>query len=184
MGLITTEIRYFFEEEAPELRQIRDALKLSAETERTDRYVIMDESATCGVKIREGRFEIKSLIKKHSSRIGESWEKLSLEMQASPKPKDQISVKKTRWVAYVNSALEKLDPSTQVNCQVEVSEVELAGSRYWSLCLEAGNGDEQNRLNLLEAVFSELRSSFDILSSAYAQSRQKSYPQLLHEILV
>jgi len=121
------------------------------EPARTDTYLRFPHARTVGVKMREGRLEVKALIRpaEKTFRLSafpdeqhlESWEKWSLAHEslepllhhwARAQPYQWLEVGKRRWLF---DGLPEDAGEARVQC--ELSQLEVQKKRYWSLSLEA-----------------------------------------------
>lgn len=180
MTIITTELRYFFADSTePELQRALQSW-LKAEGQRTDIYRKFQRSENVGIKWRDGKIEVKSLVKNHENGTPpcQTWEKIALGTFALEG--QCIEVKKKRWLHFLNHELEEVNPEIEGNCQVEISKVHVLGKDYWSLCLEVGNLEiEKERLDLLEHVWRNLRARYPRLQKLVRGKTPMSYPEFL-----
>lgn len=153
--LCTVELRWFFP----------DALPASAvgwfqafgtneqQPTRTDHY-LRPTDAAMNVKLREGRAEAKRrMTAPRLARLGGAhggqlarWCKWSFALAEPPGDLDDawVPVRKTRWLlryAWADGTLQvTTDAELEPRCEVELSEVEGEGTKWWSLCCEASGG--------------------------------------------
>jgi hypothetical protein len=165
--LTTSEVRWFYPGEIPEAVRawyMAGDGKPYVEAPRTDHYLIIEESDALGVKIREGRMDVKqrydgawSLTFNNSvaGRV-ECWRKWSFELAEAGEGLALLRASGA-WVAVEKARVMrdyavKLDGTLIVlpamvtpprGCSVELSRVRAAGHAWWSLCFEAtGHADE------------------------------------------
>lgn len=118
-----------------------EALGSSIEVEsRTDRYLIPTESEDLGLKVREGRIEAKQRTRRGEAETWgeaearpEAWRKWTLGLATdallAPGWIDVPKTRQQRWVQFEDAA-----------CALELATVELNGTPWWSVCLEASGG--------------------------------------------
>ena len=149
----TAEARWFRRGDVPPaVRAWFDALGPDVELEsRADRYLAPTDDAL-GVKLREGHAEAKRRDGVLGPlRVGpaaapvEGWTKWSFPL-ADPgplaaEPDDAwVAVAKTRWQRHADA------------CALELSQVDVGGDRWWSVCLEATGPDAPARRAALDAA--------------------------------
>jgi len=190
----TAEIRWFFKGNLP-----WDALKwfekacsnFTSENERTDTYLVLPDTHDVGIKVRQGRVEIKKLIREPGKFIinkiltgkKEIWGKWSFPIQNPGnlpltfllEPSQWISVVKTRKLsrfAVEQNSLKPIngsDPYPGNGVHLELTELELFGVSWWTLGAESyGNENliEANLDLLLKAFFDTCPvENFDVTSS-------------------
>ncbi len=180
MSIITTELRYFRQAGA-QLPAPLDALRryLHYEGERSDHYLAFEQCTTCGVKLREGRLEVKCLLNNHQEPLAgiQSWEKLLLENP--PEVESTLTVHKKRWLKFFDQNLHAVKPEGNRHCQVEISELRLGNTLFHSFCLEAAAPQEWERLHLLHQVYQHLLANCAGLHELLADLRPSSYPEFL-----
>ena len=175
----TVEVRWFLEGPPPEVAQRWfEGLAGTPDLEaRTDRYVRPMSPDGLGVKWREGKLEVKRLAEalgearfhEHVAGRVERWRKWSFplaEAAALAHPAgDWLNVAKARRVCYFSAPPDRpLRPlgegeQTTHGCGLELGEVRVGDSVWWSVCLEAFGPDEAalpDRLHRVAArVFAE-----------------------------
>lgn len=130
---------------------------LRSET-RTDHYLVFPGSAAVGVKVREGRFEIKArcgepqLFQLATQVQGHSdcWLKWSTDVPPTEawiaallaEPQGWFAVSKTRWTRrFVQEGATirevKAEQEGQLVCSVELAQIDVGSSAWWSIGLEA-----------------------------------------------
>ena len=181
MGMFrSAEVRWFFEGEgnaAIEQRMLQSEMA-DRQPARLDEYLLLPGCTSTGVKIREGRFEIKSrtspsVMHRYSERVAgyrDSWVKWS---RAMPGSVDLLRCAKDdeRWVAVKKRRVLRLfslesarpvetaprGPILSAGCQVEYSQIDVcadgvqAPAAWWSFSLEAF-GEPGTEANNLEAT--------------------------------
>ena len=156
----TVELRWFFAGRLPQsaVGWFRAFGTNEQQPPRTDRY-LRPSDAAMNVKLREGRVEAKRrMAAPHYVVLGGShggqmaqWCKWSFALAEPPGDLDDnwVPVRKTRWLlryAWTDGMLEVTrDADLEPRCEVELSEVEVLGRPWWSLCCEA-SGDEADVL--------------------------------------
>jgi len=165
--LSTLEIRWFNEGKIPDDMQGWFSClegSLSEQPARTDFYLQMNDNDGLGIKLREGRVEIKKrnhqfgLFKFNSGLEGiiENWEKWgfgmnedSMNYENISDPKYWIAVRKQRLLRKYELAghhIRPMPPESIINeaFNLELSSVVLFDRTFWSLNLEAYGGNNLN----------------------------------------
>lgn len=174
------------------------------ETEgRVDHYLVFPISQSVGVKLREGKFEVKSLVGQAGAcrighnlqAIGEVWEKCSIAdkddqlnsilLQSS----NTISISKKRLKCTFSQINDNWMPTkalTSYNegCQVEITDIKVNGENHWSFSLEAFGG--YDRLpTVLSGMATEIRENWDLADlindQKYHNVKAMSYPVFLND---
>lgn len=174
----TAEVRWFSWGTAP--RAVLDWLERGIglpepQTPRRDHYLHLLDNASLGIKLREGRIEIKRRTQQRGTArfaenvvgIVEHWRKWSFPISpSSPQAgahtwltpaTDWIAVDKARRLRRYGLAPDgtlsqvSLERMPQRGCEFELSEVRAAGDTWWSVCLEAF-GPEKGLEDSLYAV--------------------------------
>lgn len=168
----TTEVRWFFEGPVPvSVRFWFGAVAgQPALEQRTDRYVRPASPDGLGVKWREGKLEVKRLVEAlgeerfHARVAGrvETWRKWSFPLADTtelPHPsEDWIEVEKHRRVRYFvaesGRAIRPLETGerSRYACGLELGEVRVGESVWWSVCLEAFGPNEVDLPDRLRRV--------------------------------
>jgi Domain of unknown function (DUF4440) len=165
---------------------------------RTDYYLsqkVLPET-TLGIKLREGDFEVKSLLKIIGEKdfgngivgIVQEWQKgIKIEIDETFE-KDLckciwIAVKKERYLFKFDCTGEKaiLVKSTEIvdeGCNGEITKIEVLGKTYWSIALEAFGSDDK----LLENFDKTVKIFLNVKVSGLDLSNSKSYPAFLSSI--
>lgn len=173
MIFTTAEVRWFFAGTVPETvmawfgAQVCAAL---AQPPRTDFYLRLDDDDSLGIKLREGRIEVKrregesSWVQFGEQAIGrvESWRKWPFELADVQDGVDEQWVgvwKSRRWCLFEvgeNGRISLASGSIilEAGCACELTEIHLAGSAefWWSLGLEAFGGTAVQRTERLQWV--------------------------------
>jgi len=164
------------------------------EPARTDTYLLFPHARTVGVKMREGKLEVKALIqpKERTFRLSafpdeqhlESWEKWSLEQAhleplldqwAGVRPRQWLELVKCRWLFYFSA---EEDGPARVQC--ELSELEVEKQVHWSLSLEAFPlGPDASQAALRAARLVVEPALQELPASAISALRIMSYPRWL-----
>jgi len=164
---MSLELRWFFEGPLPDkVEEWLHKKEFEKETLRTDTYLLFP-SSELGVKIREGKLEIKYLVTAeefHSedSRISgrtEMWRKSSLplkdpstnHLQVIKGP--QITVEKERYrrLYGINPSTKIVIPSNKKVAQgiiVEVTKLTIDGIQWWTIALDALGENQKECLQL------------------------------------
>jgi len=154
----TAEVRWFLRGPLPEavVRWFEAAAGARAWEVRTDRYV-RTEATDLGVKTREGGVEVKRrealleearFTEEAAGRV-ERWRKwrFALAEEAAPETDDWVAVHKRRLnrpfaVDAAGVRPVEVEVDAVQGCSLEVSEVQVAGAAWWSVCFEAWGADE------------------------------------------
>ncbi len=195
---ISGEIRWFFEGPVPDdVRRWFESTDLGiSEPRRTDDYLLLPGCTTTGVKLREGRFEIKALTRSpipasYANRVSglkDGWIKWSRKAGDEQALRDILVSDEDTWIpvskqrylrlfSLEHGTPEELAPRSrnlERGCQVELGSITLDGNRQaWSLSFEAfGAADEV--LDLVDPVV-ELFAA-DPPPVALRQEHSMSYP--------
>lgn len=150
------------------------------EESRKDWYLQLSNQSHLGIKLRQGRLDIKQRITNlgvqpfTASAAGqvETWQKWSFSLQNSPLAQLQqseprwIGVQKTRRIKVygldAKHAVVPLEPDTDVycSCEVEIAQIYAFNQSWCSLGLEA-TGSNSEREQLLRQIAIALLSSAD-----------------------
>jgi hypothetical protein len=170
-----------------------------AQPERTDTYYRLSEGNSLGIKLRQGRLELKErtgpgdLVRIQKDIIGliEPWRKWSFELAGEldarswDRSADRfwLAVKKTRKVRFyrltTSGPLMPQDFAQGSVCQVELTSVLVQDIQWWSLGFEA-SGEEANQRELLMTVVEKLLEHTEGIHLSEIDSM--SYPQWLEGI--
>lgn len=198
----TMEIRWFYQGQLPpEVAAWFVRLGPPAEEQpgRTDHYLRLPGNEALGIKLREGRLELKRRESQpetadfHPQVSGwlARWRKWSFPLAESDSP---LPGPDTAWVAVekrrrlrryrvasgreVELVLGETEPAQ--GCEFELSQIEAAGRQWWSVCFEAF-GDEANLERYLRLT---ARHVFGIAEPPlFALEDSHSYPAWLEEIV-
>ena len=199
--VITSEIRWFLEGTLPgEVATWFGKLgkKLINETERTDTYLVLPDTNKVGIKVREGRVEIKKMIDLPDEiRINENiagqseiWQKWSFATRQSGnlplsfilEPSQWINIRKSRSLYRFAIEAGELKPhkaSTPIpenGAHIELAEISIKGNPWWSLGVEAFGNHKQLKENL-GLISNQVINNFD--HDHFAMQTSKSYPEWL-----
>jgi hypothetical protein len=168
----TAEVRWFLCEEPELTDRLWDWFteeKNLPPRERTDSYLLFPGCESIGVKLREGRFEIKALRgASETVRYGpdvtgraDTWVKWSHTQEGvdswikalGEEPEGWIQVKKKRWLRKFSldtGKPEEAKPSEwpDEGCNVELTSVQAGGSNWWTIGFEAFGTANTLRRNL------------------------------------
>jgi hypothetical protein len=201
----TTEVRWFYSGEIPfEVKKefFRNEEFTESHPARVDIYLTVAGDPDLGVKIREGRLEIKHRTSRYGSfnfrsqvsGILEGWEKWGFEITErfyNRNVKDMdgwVEVRKLRWLKRFQITKDKrvkpIYPNIQIDqgCEWEISKVQLSGldSIWWSTAFEAyGGNSETRRKALIEVVEKFLKPTKNL---NYSKENSLSYPAWLHKL--
>jgi hypothetical protein len=199
----TAEIRWFFPGLIPsEVHEwfISAAAPIDASEKRTDKYLMLPDSATIGVKIRRCRLEIKvrsfeyGEVQLHPDVSGrmERWRKWSVGLDQEDEGLGDILSRGSGWVDVskermlarfavedkINVRPIGIDDDARSGCDVELTAVEAWGRQWWTVAFESF-GEEHilghNLARVAERIFAAGKPP--ILSLSHSCS----YPQWLQE---
>lgn len=209
MGMFrSAEVRWFFEEEgsaAIEQRMLQSKMA-DRQPARLDNYLLLPGCTSTGVKIREGRFEIKSRtsppeLRRYSGWVAgyrDSWVKWSKDVPGSVDLPRRTNDDE-RWVAVEKRrvlrlfSLESARPVEtaarglvlSAGCQVEYSQIEVradgaqAAAAWWSFSLEAFGEPGKEADNLDATAHHIFNDGFECSLPAEASM---SYPAWLQRV--
>lgn len=201
----TCEIRWFFREDlppevsgwflehegAPEVQEARE-----------DQYLLLPGQDAPGIKLREGRIEVKHRFKSHGIMMimgkaegyAGDWRKWSFILGEENPPLAHLINPANSWInvwkkrtlfRYVKQGSGSIRSVSTgdlctAGCDVELSELFFDGEQWWSLCLEAFGPEEQNR-HTLETIF---HFFFDqALPRSFSKADSYGYPLLLQQFV-
>lgn len=160
MLIISAETRWFHHGQLPD--RVREWFcegdDLIREQPRTDRYLNLGGCTTVGVKLREGRFEIKA--RRAAPRalslfatvngLADGWVKwssaspelgTSAESVSDREPQEWLPVRKERWLRWLDIGAGDQAPGVNeppvFGCTAELTEVTLGEIPWWTFALEA-----------------------------------------------
>ena len=203
MVFSTDEVRWFLAGAIPETvtawfgAQVCAAQVCAAPTQppRTDFYLQLDNDDSLGIKLREGRIEVKQRegvgtlvhLGQQAAGLVESWRKWSFNLaEAEERVTEQwLGVwKARRWCLFDMGGNGRITPadtttSLEQGCACELTEVRLTHSseRWWSLGFEAFGGTAVDRRERLLLVAKWFLGRVDAPILAVDQSY--SYPRWL-----
>jgi len=203
--LTSVEVRWFFEGPIPdEMGQWfgRGGLFLKA-APREDHYVLFPAPLGLNVKLREGRLEIKSLVKTLGARSFAAdvagnvqiWQKRSggdvafkaFERLRTGSPHLWVAVTKERTLRKFSpdgASMKEVAAGTvflSVGCNVELTKIAVKGSAFWSLAFEAYGdpaGGEESLVRVADRVLADKHRPRNPLSIA----NSRSYPEWLESL--
>lgn len=202
----TVEVRWFYPGGIPvEVKNgfFRDESYSEAQPERVDKYFTVAGDPDLGIKMREGRLEIKHLTDKFGPfRLGsqvvgimEGWEKWGFVLsehfynQNAKSSHEGIEVRKQRWLRKFQFAKEgmvnPIYPQFIINqgCDWELSKIQVVGSNeiWWSMAFEAfGDKSITMRTTISKVVEISLKSMVDW---KFQVENSLSYPAWLNLIM-
>lgn len=201
----TAEVRWFFDGAAPdEIEQwFRRGGLASTAPPREDYYVLFPAALGLNVKLREGRLEVKSLVKPLGVRTFatdiagtvELWEKriggdeavAEFEKLRASAPHLWIAVGKNRTLrtfSLEGGALQEVPPSRAVlteGCNVEVTTLAVNGAAHWSFAIEA-YGDPSRVEATLHTVAASVLANDPRPPHPLPATHSRSYPGWLETI--
>jgi len=168
--LTTAELRWFYPGKLPEVVLQwfeQDQIRLASAEEREDIYLYVPDSDFVGIKLRQGRLEIKwrkaELGDLHFGKAtgkAEKWTKWLCEDLSNEcfQPNEVtgkfwVSVKKKRTQRTYKSFADQLvsvkaGDENEEGCNVELTELEVSGNLWWSLAFEAYSKSDRTLENL------------------------------------
>jgi hypothetical protein len=202
----TAEVRWFFEGPVPDEIErwfCRGGLALAA-APREDHYVTFPASLGLNVKLREGRLEIKTLVKTLGPRSFTAdvagnvqvWEKqfsedtafTEFERLRTSAPHLWVAVGKERTLRKFSlngNSLKEVDAGQvflSEGCNVELTKIAVAGSDHWSLAFEA-YGDPARVEGILMKAATHLMTNLRYSSGRFSANNSHSYPEWLERFL-
>jgi hypothetical protein len=162
----TLEVRWFYRGAVPPEVDAwfqRGPGKVERHPSREDHYLRITDTDALGIKLREGRVEVKQRAHEHGTlrfheRVSgavEHWRKWSFQLAAARSALSSIAVPPTPWIAVRKRRLLRtyrlttdkcvVPVSTPQNigqaCELELTSVRVVGQDWWTLAFEAF-GDE------------------------------------------
>lgn len=160
------EVRWFYEGAIPEqmLNWFQHGEREPEDQQRrVDHYLRLGNMDSLGIKLREGRLEIKQRQRQHgvfgfherAAGLVEHWRKWSLELAPTAGGLTSILAPASSWIGVqkgrrlwkyrlVGEGTLAAVPAAEFppqGCSVELTEIHVEGQEWWSLCFEAF-GDE------------------------------------------
>jgi hypothetical protein len=184
---LTAEIRWFYWGTTPQA--VHDWLERGiglpdVQPARQDHYLHLPGNASLGIKLREGRIEVKQRLRQRGTAhfgenvagVVEHWRKWSFPIstpELDPRTwltpaTSWIAVDKVRrlqryrWDTDGTVSVVRLDRMPEWGCEFELSEVRAGGGRWWSVCFEAF-GEEARLDDGLYAVASIFLQSWPVV---------------------
>lgn len=163
----TTEVRWFLPSEIPSeaARWFESFGPPVDPTSRTDRYLVPSSAIEPGIKVREGRIEVKARMNAHGHErlasgvegIVESFYKWGFPLtDDSETPQggwvDVTKTRRLRTFSNESGQVGEFSDHPDSGCTLELGEVQLNGQPWWTVCLEAFGSGEAVRLDLLRAT--------------------------------
>jgi len=182
----SVEVRWFFPGEAPpEAHAWFDALGAPVGLEtRTDRYLVPASADAPGVKLREGRLEVKAPtagpapVRLRPGVEGwlEAFRKWSFPLGPDAEAPeagwvDVAKARRLRRFLVTDKGLRPVPPRTPgTGCDVELGTVRLGAGVGWTVCLEAsGPTDEARRAALLRVAAEVFAGDAPMLDAAHSE---------------
>ncbi len=203
--LHTAEVRWFFTGELPVAARdwfCQDARPPEAQPARVDHYLPLADAAL-GVKVREGRVEIKQRQsaprreRYHAEAVGYAarWAKWSFGMTADANSLVSLATARATWIAvrkrrwsrqyriadYGTLSAVPADKVVAWGCDVELTAVEIAGIACWTLGFEAAGPDatlDKTLRRVAGHVFAQTPPPFPLMLEA-----AHSYPAWLQWLM-
>jgi hypothetical protein len=203
---LSAEVRWFFNGAIPTIvkKWFKSSPLRSNPEKRTDTYLIFPKAKSCGVKFRNSKFEIKSLVEDRGNRNFAAkargairiWEKWSTKGESIVQLKQEATLNKAIWVdvkkkriirkfSADSSQIREVDASDKKGfpdngCNVELTRVKIHQNPYWSLAFGAFGKEDTLIDNLSKTVrilLSEKECPFTSLceSSEISLSEEKCH---------
>jgi hypothetical protein len=162
----TVEVRWFYRGEVPpevEAWFQQSAGRVERHPCREDHYLRLTDTHALGIKLREGRIEIKQRVGEHGvirfhkrvTGVVENWRKWSFQLAEARRALTSIAVPTTSWIpvrkermlrTYRLTVDKRVVPVStsdvpRQGCEMELTEVHVVGQDWWTLAFEAF-GDE------------------------------------------
>ena len=172
----TVEVRWFYRGQVPlevEAWFQQSAGRVERHPCREDHYLRLTDTPGLGIKLREGRIEVKQRVRKHSvvhfhervTGIMEHWRKWSFQLAEARRALLSIAVPTTSWIpvrkermlrTYRLTVEEFVVPVStpepfRQGCEMELTGVHVAEQDWWTLAFEAF-GEESVLQEQLELV--------------------------------
>jgi hypothetical protein len=199
--LSSVEVRWFYQGAIPAETSAwfeRSETEFAAMPSRVDHYVRLLNDASLGIKLREGRVEIKQrqqefgiiqLAEQVAGRV-EGWRKWSFALAQRDDELSAMLEPTPSWVAvHKQRRLRKygLSGNRQIQaipvselpsqrCSLELTAINVAGQGWWSLALEAVGDEEEPEEILLRVARHTLQ---DRTVSIFDAQHSYSYPEWL-----
>jgi hypothetical protein len=159
--LYSAEVRWFhLGQPSAEVKEWLGVGEEHKEPDRADEYALFPGCQTTGVKLRQGRFEIKALARTVGEErftagvegVVDMWAKLTFDVPDEAEAKvhkalraaaSMMEVGKARWLRKYSfdepDRPSEVDPESRPGegCNVEMTELRVRGSEWWSLGFEA-----------------------------------------------
>lgn len=163
--------------------------------ERSDDYILLPLCPSAGIKLREGKLQVKSLCREPSPLMITSeingwasrWVKWSLDLTSSSarnfyRQNDTIRVQKKRWqrkLALDGDFAEEVAPGSRAErgCTMELATLQVEADIWWTLALESFGGPSTIQDSLQRCILHFLRRSPPPIRLLAADS--KSYSEWL-----
>ncbi|MBL7128953.1 MAG: hypothetical protein ISS16_08210 [Ignavibacteria bacterium] len=195
----TLEVRWFYKDSESDdnyLKVFKNVLQFEEQPARVDHYYYFTSEGSMGIKIREGRLEIKNCFRDYSIVLFnrqvegkvEFWHKWSFEINQTDSNYQKvldsnnswITVKKERTLCKYKitkdeqvSVLSNAEYSENI-CNVELTNILIRDKKWWSLGFES-YGDEGSLFENLILVVREVLSDNRLLS--FQADNSFGYPQ-------
>ncbi|MGD2176491.1 MAG: hypothetical protein PVG71_01580 [Anaerolineae bacterium] len=162
----TVEVRWFYPGQVPAKVEAwfqQGAGRVERPPCREDHYLRLTDPQALGIKLREGRIEVKKRVREHGvvrfhkrvTGIVEHWRKWGFQLAEAHRALSSIAVPTTSWIRVskermlrtyrltVDKCVVPVSASElpRQGCELELSRVHVAGQDWWTLAFEAF-GDE------------------------------------------
>ncbi|HCF25780.1 MAG TPA: hypothetical protein DEV81_00825 [Cyanobacteria bacterium UBA11049] len=186
--LTSFEIRWFYAGKLPAtisdwFEQNELGGKLQAPEEREDMYLYSPGCEYLGIKLRQGRLEIKwrnaelDIVRLGEAVEGklEKWAKWTCEDPSQESFKPEAVLGKSSWVSVKKVRSQRLYDS----CAMEIAQLSVKGNDWWSLAFETV-GAEDNKLEQLKNIATQPFQTYN--GSVQAQDSY-AYPTWLSLVI-
>lgn len=175
--LSTLEVRWFYEGPIPQLVLNwfhENAIHLETQPQRVDYYLRLENGDSRGVKLREGRIEVKErqrqygIVQFHDQVAGavEAWHKVSRELSEISDELARLASPKTTWIGVEKERivqrfrvvdLNKVEPilvneNPISGCNLELTSVQIYGLNWWTMGFEAFGEEIKLEQNLSATI--------------------------------
>lgn len=169
--------------------------------EREDWYLRLPHQTDLGIKLRQGRLEVKQRVQDHhlqplSAKICghvERWQKWSFRLHPDDPESAHLPLSQGQWIAVQKTRLLKtfevtddlsvqpaaVDQSVSQGCELEIAQIQALGQGWFSLGFEAFGSEDRLEANLWQTLKQVLpQDRFACLKADHALS----YPKWLAAI--
>lgn len=167
--LTSLEIRWFYAGKLPEaildwFGEDRLGGEIQPPEERSDIYLYIPESEYLGIKLRQGRLEVKwrqaelGIVRSGERVEGklEKWSKWLCEDPTAESFKPEVVVGRSSWVSVQKVRQQRMYD----NCAIELTQLNIKGNDWWSLAFET-QGAEASKINQLQSIAKQVFKTYN-----------------------